>query len=288
MILSGCMLPPTPIPWPASKAHVTEEQAKALEPTAMDRDAVRAALGDPDLRRDHDRLWIYGSSETEGKWLINRDSVMEPLLRSRRVVFLTFDDRGILTSRALVQSGMKLERGKAPSLFCTDAELCVDGWHQKLHGGDKQRLDDADTAVFRKSVLPPRTPVSPDSCRLIAVVDESWPNLSPLSFSFRVDERWSGFARLSPSAVATIDLEPGKHHLAAPDVPDEFFDCPPGQTIAVKLHYEAVRRILFLPLPHSRERIVSTPLRDPELAAALAKPCLILPDVHAVSDEAEH
>ncbi len=289
MILNGCVA--IPIPWPASKAHVTEEQAKTLEPTAMDRDAVRAALGGPDLRRDRDRLWIYGSSETEGKWLggDGRDA-KAPILRRRRVLFLTFDDLGILTSSALVQTGWEMLNeedrnlfGRKRSSFCTDAQLCVEGWHKKLRG-DMERLDDADTAVFRKGDLPAHTPVSPDNCRLVAVVDESWVWGFRPFVSFRVDEQWGGFARLSSSAVATIDLEPGKHHFSAPAVPEEFFECPPGRTIAVKLRYED----MFLRRTDSPTRMVSTPLDESELAAALAKPRLILPDKRALSDAAEN
>jgi hypothetical protein len=300
MLTNGCVM--LPIPWPASKAHVTEEQTAALEPTVVNRDAVRAALGDADLRRDHDRLWIYGSYEKQGKLVVLGPTFggMGPLQSSHHVLFLEFDDRGVLASSAWGQSAGK---GEERDVFCTEAQLCIEGWHRESVASglfvydEKEWLDDANTAVFRKGDPPAQTPVPPDACRLVAIADEEWMNeikswYLRTGFLFRLDVGWSGFVYLPRSTVAMIDLDPGRHHLSAPYVSYQDFDCPPGQTVAVRLGYAyKYKKVWFLGLQPDYGsppiQIKATPLDESELAAALGRPRLILPDIQPLP-EAKH
>jgi len=228
----------------------------ALE-TGTDRDSVRAVLGEADLRREHDRLWIYGWSQGHGKWLVvpwAGSPGTLPMYHTSRVLFVEFDDAGKLSSKQLLQPSGK----GSDSDICTDQLLCIIE-SERDSANEVGWISDRNTAVFSKNVAPD-APVAEDACRLVMVSDTGT--------HFRLDPQLS-FAYLPTPVAVVLDLSPGEHTISSPGASDASFACGAAQTVALKLG-ETFDAGWHLQL---------TSLTDVELAAALTRPRLLLPDV---------
>jgi len=291
-LASGCIPLAVPIPWPENTPRVSHAQVSSLQLAFTNREAVVGAFGNPDLRRDHDRLWIYSSYKNHGRWvgIVVVPNGIAPLWfpahEDRLVLVLEFDDAGVLIRASSAERGqganpwteltptpMDIEHME-PEPFCTVAKICISGWNT-----NKEVLGDAFTAVFRIVDQPELSPPV-DACRLILVTGGERRG-RPAPEHFRIDDVWADAVPLRKGTTAVLDLVPGFHRIRVPESnrppedPREMHEaavaCAAGQTVAVEISY--VYNIWGV-----SKTILAEPMNESEIAAALAKPRLILPD----------
>jgi hypothetical protein len=222
-----------PLPWVASEPRFTDAQVDTIQPGQMDREAVRALLGDPDLHREAQKVWIYGSAQSHGRFLVlgGLGVAWTRLYFSYRVLFLEFDGDGQLLTKAVVDAGMNASDDRV----CAPQRLCVQGWLEETSVEGivvARRLDNAATSVFRAhaetetgSLIQPL----PQTCALVLLTPKS------KQFEFRVDFLWTDYVALSNTTYVLVYVPPGVHVLSTPSFPDETFRCETGETVGFEL-----------------------------------------------------
>jgi hypothetical protein len=127
LALSACV--PLPLPWPSSTPRYSPEQIAKIQEGYSSRDEVISVLGWADIQRLDDRYWLYHWKVDSGKLivipLLPLVGGIFPLVYEQFVLFLTFDEKGILLSK---QFG-----DKTADKYCTVSGLCL---QHKVYVGD--------------------------------------------------------------------------------------------------------------------------------------------------------
>jgi hypothetical protein len=129
VLLGGCVLLPVPLP-SGSDELMRSAQAKSIE-KGESTSSINAKLGEPDLRSESGRVWIYIWEEKHGEWALFAIGPMADNFVHRNhlgalhsetyVLVLEFDAEGVLRSRDFAHSvSGSRER------YCTDDQLCLD------------------------------------------------------------------------------------------------------------------------------------------------------------------
>ncbi len=173
LLQTGCII--LPLPWKAEKPAHTEEQLARVQVGVSTRDAVREALWVPDVEAADGRYWAYAWQVGHGKLitalLLDPSTVAGgagPLYRSDFVLFLEFDEKGVLRRKEFGNSSGTGSYEK----FCTSTGVCLE--HKVDFPGSRPRFRQGGSAITvvggEKDSLPwPALPA--DQCMVVI-----WPD----------------------------------------------------------------------------------------------------------------
>lgn len=129
LLLAGCI--PVPVPWAEDPEH-HRDRIGSLQIGAATRDGVVNILGEPLITGDGGRYSVYRWWEDRGKmifvWLAPMGPYDQgPLYLKQYVLFLEFDDRGVLSKRELGSRVAGKGRGMDDSwyAYCTAEGFCL-------------------------------------------------------------------------------------------------------------------------------------------------------------------
>lgn len=126
VLLGGCVLLPVPVPFGG------DQPTRSAQVKSIDKDestsSILAKLGEPDLRRDDGRIWIYIWGEKHGEWALlaidfwgdARWNHLGALSSETHVLVFEFDAEGVLRNKEFAHR----VSGSHES-YCTEAELCI-------------------------------------------------------------------------------------------------------------------------------------------------------------------
>ena len=126
LLLAGCG--DLPIPWPASAPRYSGDQLDTIREGSAVRTRVLNELGPPDLRREHDRYWVYQWTVYRGKFVVART----PATSERFLLVLEFDERGVLRRKDYAEPRggkreiLTTEPATGADRYCTNAGLCIE------------------------------------------------------------------------------------------------------------------------------------------------------------------
>lgn len=226
LLLGGCV--PVPMAAKSTPERVSKEQFSSIQAGITTREAVEASLGPPDLRREHDRYWVYSWTTWHGEWWLvplwpnappqNTGSGLYPTYHT---LFVEFDSAAVVRRAEFGE-----QRGEVNERFCNGQDVCVEHWYWKA-------IDELRSAL----TVPPAVDVvaadgapvaAPTGCRLVLTAAS---DLSDEGMQFLVDGLWPEKLWLPKDAYATVDLAAGAHDLSGCGDTRARIECQPGETL---------------------------------------------------------
>jgi hypothetical protein len=245
LALSACV--PLPVPWPSDSPRYSHEQIAKIQEGYSSRDEVVSVLGGSDIQRLGDRYWVYQWKVDSGKLfaiplLPITAGTLGPLVSKRFILFLEFDEKGILLSK---QFGDKIE-----NKYCTASGLCLE---HDVHVGylssgtstyDFRNMDSAFTIRSSKDSVP--WPASEgDRCVVVLWPDsQDWKDLQGLRLAIgNPPQGPPNWFWLPIGSYLALSLSAGQQSVRATDAIDpivtfdsaENFKCEANQTIYMEI-----------------------------------------------------
>ncbi len=243
-LVAGCVFIPVPVPTEQIPPRFTPAQIETIGRETLDRDAVRAKLGAPDMRVAGDRVWVYHWTTTSGAWygfyslglFLAGSAYLGPISSDTAVVVITFDEGG----RLLTKDVTREVRGKEER-YCTETGLCVELYkvatdHRgaTAHYAVVYRIS-AVTITGKMRDLAARLEPRADQCLVVMWPDSSTSTPSDGSGGLLVNvAKGQYYSWLPAEAFVEVLLPPGRHPLeawAAGGQGSAEFECGTGEAL---------------------------------------------------------
>ena len=276
MLVAGCVFVPIPVPTDRVPPRFTPEQIATIGRDTLDREAVRARLGAPDMRAAADRVWVYHWTTTSGHWygfhslglVLSGFEYLGPISSDTAVVVITFDEGGRLLTKEVARE----VKGKE-NRHCTETGLCVELYKVATdHKGATAHY----AVVYRISAvtvkgtmqdLAARRQPRADDCLVVMWPESPAAMPSDVSGGLLVNvAKGQYYSWLPEEAFVEMDLPPGKHTVevwAESGQGSSMFECGAGESLYLTVGVAASAR--------NQSSLVIRRI-DPATARALTEP----------------
>jgi hypothetical protein len=276
VLAAGCVPVPVPVATERVPPRFAPEQIETIGKDTLDRDAVGAKLGAPDMRAAGDRVWVYHWTTTSGAWygffslglVLSGFEYLGPISSDTAVVVITFDEDGRLLTKEVARE----VKGKEDR-YCTETALCVELYkvatdHRgaTAHYAVVYRLS-AVTVKGKARDLAARRQPRADDCLVVMWPDSPSAMPSDVSGGLLVNvAKGQYYSWLPEEAFVEMDLRPGTHTVEAwaeSGQGSSMFECGAGESLYLTVGVAA-----------SARNQASLVLRriDPATALALTEP----------------